>query len=197
MGRIKSTLELALERAAAMSEAAEDVEDYQRREIDAGADTVVTRFMEDELFGPERLLQFVSRYHGHGRDQARKSVCARLLAAVHADTWQRALEGMTAFCPALHARRPPPLAEALEALQAEADALLEQHISARIVLEEDRRRRELDQAGIRGSAVVVTPSPGDVRQAALLEVERAMGEKWEAIRRRVSQAMDAGEGRHS
>ncbi len=193
MGKIKSTLEIAMERADALAAGPSDVEDYQQQQIKADAETLVSRFLEDPTYDPRRLNQFLSRYSGELEKAARDTVCALLVAEVRPDRWSRAMVGLSALCPFLERPRAPQLWSDLETVQEETERLVTQKIAVLMAQEEQRRRAVLEEVGIRGSAVVVAPSLAEVNEQAMLQAERTLREEWEAIRRHISERIRSGE----
>ncbi len=193
MGRIKSSIELAMERAAAMDAAGTDPDEFFRQEVDADARALVARFVEDEWFESARLSRFVDRHTGKQKTVVRRVLAGHLVTQVRPDTWTRALEGFETLFPNRAGDELREIARVLKALQAETDAELSRRMDEIRGREEARRRRELDRQGIRGSALVLTPSAQTLRRQALEEVEQELGTRWEAVRSQLSNMVESNE----
>lgn len=188
MARIKSTLELALERAKAIEMSSDHLEEVHRKDLEEKAGSVVKRFLEDPEWTVRKLEDFVQAQAGQDRAAAREIILALLIANIGAASWERALDGLSAL--------PPPIDEALlrearanlVALQGEvtrcrASKVAEITDSARV-----RMREELEQCGIRGSAIIQTPPAAQVEE----EVGKALETRYAPAFQRIRKMLRSG-----
>ncbi|MGB9885442.1 MAG: hypothetical protein ACPLRW_00405 [Moorellales bacterium] len=150
MNKVKSALEIALERSRRVSEKADTAQEWEEQQHRAVGENLARRFLKQEITTWD-LRSHLAKYQGKAREQIARAAAVALARELRLDNYARLLEGIATLKEdEAGLRWVEETKRACEQFEAES-AAEESEVNRRWA---EKQREELARLGISGTAIV-------------------------------------------